>query len=170
MPGAPSLRPPSTLAPGPLVSATSAAAVSAGSRWPVRATIRLMELDAAAGRVRPGSVVSPVVALRRAATGLGVSAALVAVVGLVWREGLDLALPVLVAGCVQWLHEPDDRHHRSASWTGGAATLAVVAAGVVLFRDAPQDFSRDVACAALGALAGSQTYAAITRFAAGAMR
>ena len=44
-----------------------------------------------------------------------------------------------------------------------AAAADVVAAGVVLFRDAPQDFSRDVAWAALGALAGSQTYAAITR-------
>ncbi len=133
------------------------------SRWPVRATIRLMELDVVSVRARPGSAVSGFVALRRAATGLGVSAAMVAIVGLLWREGLDLALPFLVAGCVQWLHEPDDRHHRAASWIGGAVTLAVLATGVVLFRDAQQDFSHDVAWAALGALAGSQTYAAITR-------
>ena len=122
-----------------------------------------MDLDVAAEQARPRVAVSGIEALHRAATGLGVSAAMLALVGLVWREGLEGAFPLLIFGSLLWLHESDDRHHKSAALAAGAVALAVVVGVAVLFRHAPPDFSRNVAGAALGAMAGSQIYAAVTR-------
>ncbi|WP_250010001.1 hypothetical protein [Actinoplanes sp. M2I2] len=122
-----------------------------------------MHPDVVAEQAQPGLAVSGGAALHRAATGLGVSAAMFALVGLVWREGLEGAFPLLLGGSLLWLHESDDRHHTSAALAAGAVALAVVVGVAVLFRHAPTDFSHDVAGAAVGAMAGSQVYAAVTR-------
>jgi FtsH-binding integral membrane protein len=103
------------------------------------------------------------VALFRAATGLGVVAALVALVALIWHEVLDLAFLLMLLGSVNWLHEPEDRHSRVAIVIAGALSFVVGICAAVLLRHAESGFSRDVACTAIGALAGSQVYAAVTR-------
>ncbi|MEV6595561.1 hypothetical protein AB0M36_01700 [Actinoplanes sp. NPDC051346] len=122
-----------------------------------------MDLDVAADRARSQAAVSGRVAPHRAATGLGVCAALFALVGLIWRDALELAFPLLILGSLRWLYQSNDRRHRSAILAAGAVALAIATGIAVLFQHAPTDFSRDVAGAALAAWASSQAYAAITR-------
>ena len=129
----------------------------------VRTTIRVVDLDVASAAARPRPSVSGLAALHRAATGLGVAAAACALLGSVWTDGLRLAFPFLILGSLRWLHDSDDRRHGPAILSAAAVALAVVVGVAVLFRHAPPDFAHDVAGAALGALAGSQIYAAVTR-------
>ncbi|MEV0811397.1 hypothetical protein [Micromonospora sp. NPDC050200] len=115
---------------------------------------------------RPGVERLPVSgwdALFRSATGFGVSVALVAFVTLVWHDAVDLALPSILMSSVGWLHESKDRRHKVAAVVSGGLSAVVAVGAVILLGGGPPDFSRDVACAALGVLAGSQIYAAITR-------
>lgn len=102
-------------------------------------------------------------ALIRSATGFGVSVALVAFVSLIWHDVVDLALFLILMCSVDWLHESKDRHHKVAAVVSGCLSVVIGVGAVILLGGGPADFSRDVACAALGVLAGSQIYAAITR-------
>jgi hypothetical protein len=99
----------------------------------------------------------------RAATGFGVWSVLITVSALVWREVLDLALGFLLLGSIWWLHKSDDAHSRAAAVVGGGVSLLVGFGAAAIWRQPEADFSRDVAFAALGVLAGSQAYAAVTR-------
>lgn len=102
-------------------------------------------------------------ALLRAATGFNVGTAVVCLLALMRREVLDLALVLLLLGSIRWLHEPDDAHSGAATVGGGAVSLVVGIGAAVIWRQPGAGFARDVAFAALGTLAGSQAYAAVTR-------
>ncbi|MEU8284061.1 hypothetical protein AB0C01_06955 [Micromonospora sp. NPDC048905] len=102
-------------------------------------------------------------ALFRSATGFGVSVAIVSFVALVWPDAVELALSSILISSVGWLHESKDHRHRVAAVVSGGLSAVVALGAVILLGGGPPDFSRDVACAALGVLAGSQIYAAITR-------
>lgn len=95
--------------------------------------------------------------------GFGISAALVTFVALVWHDVVEIALGCILLGSIGWLHGPNDRYNRTAIVVSGGLSFVVGIGAAVLLRDGRADFSRYVACAALGALAGSQSYAAITR-------
>ncbi|HEX8343777.1 MAG TPA: hypothetical protein VF657_03385 [Actinoplanes sp.] len=122
----------------------------------------VVEADPAVESSRQRPAVASLDALRRAVSGLGICAVMIAVCSLVWREVLDLALTFMIAESVYSLYNSDDRHRRAALLAGGVVAV-VVGVGLSLLLEQETDFARDVACAGLSALAGSQVYAAVTR-------
>lgn len=118
--------------------------------------------DSEAAEVRRVTVSGRVV-LIRAATGFGLVTAMVAVVGLLWPGIADLALIAVVFGGVRWMYEREDRHSTWAAITGGVTAVLAAIAAAMLLHQGQATFSTDVAYAALGVLAGSQVYAAVTR-------
>jgi hypothetical protein len=102
-------------------------------------------------------------ALTRAITGIGLGTAFIALLGLAWPDALAYAPVTLALGAVQWLHEPTDRRSGAAVAAGGATVVIVSVGSAVVLQAVDTSLARAVACVALGAIAGSQVYAAVTR-------
>ena len=101
--------------------------------------------------------------LRRVAAGLGVAAAVHAVVGFFWPWVLGVSGGLMLVIALSWLDQPGDRRRWTALPVGcGVALLAGVAATLLLPRGGDA-FASQLTIAALAALPAGQAYALVTR-------
>ena len=109
------------------------------------------------------AAVSSLDALRRACTGLGLCVALLSIIGLLWRDALEMTSLFVILTSLFFLYAPEDRHSRTAILAASTVSIAIGVGLTLLLQPDEPAWSRDVACAALAAFAGSQIYAVCTR-------